>query len=278
MMQPETTMAPAAVTVHTPSSAVTHANNSIRRSWNRTRLLRSAATTFVLLVCLVFSIVGLKLVFGEIPDDKETELWLEVGKSLLYLATVVVAAGFVSQIFSAFTKSKKADTALHDFRVGYLEQIERTYREAKKVRRALRAVGLSTKYLPQTGAFSDADVKCYFDQMAILNDVQLELERLKLHLGHFPDAFTGGEKLDTTLREMEAYLRKILDEYEKTAPVLRSAPNTVMVGDLKILTDFTGAAEKSEFETRFAKQYDLAVGLVRQDLLPLRAVLQGQIQ
>jgi fumarate reductase subunit D len=248
-----------------------------RQYWTPKRILRSSVSVIALALCIIFIVVGLILVFGEMPAEDRAKLWIEVGKSLLYLGTTVIAASVITQFVKSFSRSKKADSALHDFRVEFLNNMEEIYSTVKKTRRALRADGLSTKYYAPEGTLSPTQLSCYFLQMDALNGAQLDLERLSTQLGHFPDAFTGSAKLVNSINIMEKYLRSILDEYESNASTLKTTPEKVLFARLTRLQDLTGPYEGSEFRSYFTKQHDDALGLVRGELLPLRVVLKATI-
>jgi hypothetical protein len=154
-----------------------------------------------------------------------------------------------------------------------LNSLESTYRTVKKSRRALRATGLTTKFQNVDFTLSPEQLSAYVKEMATLNDAQLDLERLVLELGHFPDSFRGSPDLSKTLGSMESYVRRVLTEFEEKLPTLRNNAGTTPFSSLAKLVDFTSSNRTSEFGSKFSDGHDKALGLIRVELLPLRVAL-----
>jgi hypothetical protein len=111
--------------------------------------------------------------------------------------------------------------------------------------------------------------------MELLNDAQLELEGLNLEIGHFPDSFSEHSRLTKAIGLMESYLGDVLTEFERWWPKLMTEASNVPIAKLVRLNDFTGSYSGSRFATDFADQYDIAVGYMRQELLPLKRVIDS---
>jgi hypothetical protein len=111
--------------------------------------------------------------------------------------------------------------------------------------------------------------------MDLLNDIQLELERLKLQLGHFPDSFYNVETIKLSLDKMEDYLNDGITEYEQHAFQLSRGPEDVLFERMTWLIDFTGHFRSSRF-AHFAFSYAEALAAIREELLPLKSVLRSK--
>jgi hypothetical protein len=119
----------------------------------------------------------------------------------------------------------------------------------------LRAGGLTTAYSTnpnQTKSFeiSGEFLLLYKEQMGIINKCQLELEGLKIEVKSLP-AFVHIDNIYKYMGTMENYLRKILNEFEKTNPLLNSN-QLVRFIELERLDEFTGRTTKNR-EFKFSE-------------------------
>jgi len=229
-----------------------------------------------LLAVLAAALAGLYLIFGKMPDAERSKLLLEASKALFQIITALIVGIFISAVVKSFANSRKADKALHDFRLEFLNQLQAAYQRVKKSRRALRASGLTTKFDAPPLTMSQDQRDNYRKEMDVLNEAQLELERLNLEIGHFPDSFSGHQQLTLALGNMESYLRDILTEYEKFWPKLKKEAGDVRFAELPMLNDFTGRYSQSKFKGQFARSYDVALALIRQELLPLNRAAKAE--
>ncbi|MCI0681648.1 MAG: hypothetical protein L0Y71_06060 [Gemmataceae bacterium] len=94
----------------------------------------------------------------------------------------------------------------------------------------------------------------------------------KIEAGNFRDAFSAKVKLEEEVRGMENYVRRVVKEYEQYWAGLQQDPPIVTFANLEKLADFTGQFLDSDFRKDFSERYYVAVGLVRQDLLPIHYV------
>lgn len=229
---------------------------------------RNMLTAIVILFLFTAVLAGLYLIFGEMDAANRAKLFLETAKSLLQLGVIVILGGLAASMLKSFEKERINSKAIHDFHMEFLTELRDNYELVEKSRRSLRASGLTDTEPPIT--LSDYQVKDYQKYMLSLDKSQLRLERLKLELGNFPDAFKEFGELATQISSMEEYIRCIHKEYEKNWSKLRGDPTQVKFEDLGALREFTGNCEDSKFEAKFAKPYDKALGLIRQELLPFK--------
>ncbi len=209
-------------------------------------------------------------------DLDRAKIWLETTKTLLQIISALVVGVFVSSVTRAFLNARKVDRALHDYRLGFLNELQSAYQRVKRSRRVLRATGLTTKFGAQPITMSPIQVTTYGEQMDVLNEAQLELERLIVEVGNFPDAFSEHKQLTIAISSMESYIRSVLEEYEKRWPQLATVPGNVNVTVLEGLNDLAGPYSGSRFRTDFADRYDDAIGYMREELLPLKRAVKDQ--
>lgn len=155
---------------------------------------------------------GLFLLFGEMDSANRASLFLEAAKSLLQLGVIVILGGLVVSLLKSFEKDRTSSKAIHEFHMEFLTELRDNYESIKECRRSLRASGLTDDKNPIT--LNEYQVKDYKETMLILDKNKLRLERLKLEIGKFPDAFKESKELSDSLTLMEDYIRGIHKEYE----------------------------------------------------------------
>jgi hypothetical protein len=230
---------------------------------------KKVATYILLSILLVVAGAGVYVIFGRMPDADRAKLLLEIGKFLLQIIALVVIAGLATTLIRSFEKNRKADKALHDFRSGILTEVQAVYQTIKKSRHALRSAGLIQGNLV---TMNNEVIQIYEVEVGNVLDSSLSLERVKLEIDRFPDSFSRFSDLKTTLVDMYGYLDGLLLEYETVHPNLKV--NATLAQFTKV-TDFTSADSQSNYTKTFFGSYEKAVGYVKQDLLPLKAVTQA---
>lgn len=234
------------------------------------RTIRTVLTILTFLLILILASVGIILIFGNLNTKDQAKILIEVGKSLLQLSLIVILGGVVSELLKSFDRRRQQDKALHGFREELLKALRLTYQNVKRSRRALRVIGLTTKYgtVPITMSVGQKDA--YKKEMELLNEQQLRCEALLVEIGNFPEAFSSGILLQQNLQKMTGYLRNIQDEYEAQWTRLDKDISNTKFESFSRLSDFTGKYQDSNFKDEFADTYDKAIGLLRQDLLLYR--------
>src|SRR5271154_2364209 len=102
---------------------------------------RFVAGALLLLMVFCGAIFGVYLIFGQMKDADRGKLLLEASKTLFEIMTALIVGVFIAGVAKSFVESKRADKSLHDFRVGFLNELQASYQRVKKSRRALRAYG-----------------------------------------------------------------------------------------------------------------------------------------
>lgn len=237
--------------------------------------IQSVLTATILVIFFVASVFGVYFIFGEIQTSDRTVLLIEIAKTLLQIAFIVIVGGVVSILFKSFETRLKGEKYLHDYKVDFLERLHSTYNAIKACRRSLRASGLSNRYGSLPKSMSEDQAYFYKEQMISLTEHQLNLEVLKKDIESFRGAFSNASQISSSLDAMEKYVRSITKDYEKKwVHLQRDMPNQQVI-QFKHLIDFTGRYTDSEFKTNFAEEYDQAVKLIRHDLMPLKSIGQA---
>lgn len=218
----------------------------------------------LLLLCALFfgSIAILYALFGRMNDTGRAQLSIEVCKSLLQLIVVILLGGLVTWIIKYLENTKKADKALNEFRLEFINKLSSVDESVMKSRRVLRSVGLIRK----AGVITPAQIGVYDEQIACLLDAEIGVGRLIRDLQNFRDAFSSNVVLEQKLKGMERFLRALLDEYEHLRPTFPQ----LLFTQLAILQGFTDVPVGANYSD-WLKGYEGAIFIVRGDLLPLKS-------
>jgi hypothetical protein len=208
------------------------------------------------------------LVFNPLPGDEEgSPIRIEIIKSLLQFAFVIIIGGVVAAIFKALEQNREQVRLLAATRADYLNRLGKLYRTIKAARRALRAEGLTTKFHKSNKPISihKNQLPLYRTQMEHINEAQLELEELKIEAGSLP--VFKPLKVSDKLEQMEKYVRDVLKEFEEVYPLLQS-DQPVKSDQLNHLDEFTddkdpgSTGTKRHFHEDFAKPYDQVIKII----------------
>jgi hypothetical protein len=246
-------------------------------------------------VALTAVIVGIALVVlgyfvwpgtGDFPWPGIPEKFREeLAKSLIQLGSITIIGGFLGIIIKYMLdeETRRREITRQELMRRsnlYNDFIRRTgsaYRDAKSCRRKLRAAGLSSKDSPAPEIFSENQWEAYCAEMQKLNDVQLELEQLKIEAGTHPDLRTAG--VSGCIEKMEKYLGDLISEFEEIAgnsakektatdrTISSVTLTSVRFRQLKRLDEFTkgakGLQKHRTFATDFAKAHKCVTTLLR---------------
>jgi hypothetical protein len=234
-----------------------------------------------LLIILILSIVGAWLVIYFYPPENK-QLGIELIKALIQIASVLILGQLVSMwIEEARYKRQKADEkmehdrirgeALNEFRKEIISKFIKTYSEAKKIRRLLRAKSLLPSTV-QTSNTAEVLASIYDEQMQEVNKIQLELEaikqEIKTSIETSSEVFTNPSNLKDHISSMESYLRKIVKEYEDNFRKFKGEPPSLSLDSLPRLNEFLEPLiEGSDFDKKFVNDYHLALKSIRGDIL-----------
>ena len=227
------------------------------------------------------SIVILLLFFR---DPGQGTLKLEVAKSLLQLGVVAAVGAVVSILIFEYQreqqgidrtadlehrtaeKQRELDRKSLEYRetllLSILSRAMDAYGRAKKTRRLLRARAISTRN-QATVVWADEYDLC-FDT---LNDAQLDLENLARDVETSAKAFSTPDAQVRYLRSMDAYLGKLIGEYEDARRRFAGDEPALPLRELPLLEDFLQPAGVSKFMPQVVVPYHEVQKAIRGDLL-----------
>ena len=192
----------------------------------------------VVIAALVSAPVTLKQLLG---DEGYKQLWQ------LSLASII--GGLVSAAFSELKREQDTTEARREYLRAFHSTALTAYNRSKKVRRLLRAKA----FFDSTGVPHVR--QCEWEtQMLELQDVQLQFESMKRQVRLGRDIFARAPDLETHLKTMEGFLRKVLSEFESFKPPVPSP--SVPLATLPELQGFADYATSPPFVTAFADPYD----------------------
>jgi hypothetical protein len=114
-------------------------------------------------------------------------------------------------------------------------------------------------------------IEAYSCRMEVLNEVQLDLEKLWQEMDCFRCAFSSPDRLLKRVKIMSGYLRRLIDEYEENLPILKNSRDELSLSELKALRQFVGSTKEGKFRQQYCERYSEAVRLIREDSLRVRA-------
>jgi hypothetical protein len=242
---------------------------------------------FVIVLLTTFTVtIWLTILFASYPGHPEAEesIRVEIVKSLLQLAIVIIIGGVVATLFK--TEEQRRDRLLKaeeqrrehlrlraETRADYLKRLSKLYRDVKAARRALRTGGLTTKYPTSKKPISinSVQIGVYKEQMERINEAQLELEGLKIEAKSLPD-FASLESVSERLEQMEKYLGDIISEFEEIYPLMQIS-QPITPDKLKHLDEYTGDKYRNSVDTKhrfkadFSEPYSEVIGIISRQLI-----------
>ena len=216
------------------------------------------------MVFLVLGLLGLACAAGLAvvcaSDPRPNTFTYELAKALLQLLTVIVIGGGLSLVTFNYQSERddrresqlkarddqrdlqeRSDAVLRDL----LREALESYHAVKRARRFLRArrVGAADgEYI---------DVEAYEEQLAVINDVQLDFERLQLVAGLVRDVRVDAQKLVKEFETIQKYLSELLTEWEQTRRNTKAA-STLSLRDLEKLYAFMDEGRRYVFRSGVA--------------------------
>ena len=148
----------------------------------------------------------LYVIFGHMDANARATLYLEAAKALLQLIVVIMLGALVTLVIKQSENNKKADKALHDFRVEFLNRLRSFDEAVKKSRYVLRSSGLTNQYV-QHLVITPPQIDVYDAQLSALQDAESGVGRLIQDIASFRDAFSENVVLENKLRNMQLFLR-----------------------------------------------------------------------
>jgi hypothetical protein len=115
------------------------------------------------------------MIVGAVAADGEAEgFWFEVARAGLGVVAVAFLGGGAAAAFGAREAERAQKRREDEYRAGFVGDLWDAYHEIKAVRRTLRAAGLATAQ----AALTATQAEVYEQQMGVLDDAQLALEKL----------------------------------------------------------------------------------------------------
>jgi hypothetical protein len=235
-------------------------------------------TRVLLGIVALVGILGSVLTFLAFPNvsTKLPDLWLEVGKTGLGIVSIAVVGGLVSWVFRRIDSDREEARRLNDYRQEILRDFLASYRGIKNVRRHLRVAGLTDKYQAPPTTLTKEQMSIYTAQMELLNEAQLELERIKLEVESSGGVLSGSQPIRAALKDCEHYVGDLVTEWEKVGPTLLDGEKPLPFSSLEKARDFTGRASDTMFRPHVSNQVGIVVESILVDLLPARWAASAQ--
>lgn len=146
-------------------------------------------------------------------DEKIIALGYKTIEFAIQVFLVVIAGGVVVQEYS---RGQARRMALNESCKVMLRQLIQAYSRTKKARRLLRANCCLSDGLLQKNSDRAVEYVAYGEQLAIINETQLELEVIARELKVIQSGFATSDAIRTQVKIMEKCLNELVDEFERT--------------------------------------------------------------
>ena len=201
-------------------------------------------------------------------SDKRSELNLHVAKSLIQFIVVLFFGALVADFYKRVERQRTENDRLAHFREDIRKRLGEAYQQAKKCRSKLRASGITTQHCDSMAAMEQLGIDAYRCQCELLNEVQLDLEKLWHEVDCFRCAFTHDKDIVNRIKIMSGFIRKVVDEYEANWCNLSSVcKEERTIPKLKMLAHLVGKSTEGWFREKFCDRYSEAIDFIRRDEL-----------
>lgn len=198
------------------------------------------ATKLIISLTVLFLLAFLLTIFfinHAIPNDTDGKIRIEVIKSLLTILSVAIVGGIIAALFKSYERYQEQLKLRLQAKTSFMTRIGELYRTVKRTRRKLNANGIEASELQLIIPLNKAQMTLYKEEMAVINDVQLELEGFKTAVEN-EILFSYNNDIIASLKQMESYLRKIVKEFERNFVTLNNE-ECVNLETLPYLEEFT---------------------------------------
>jgi hypothetical protein len=185
----------------------------------------------VFLVALLVAVTAILLGFAKSPPGSAA-LWLEVTKAGLQLFAIALLGGSVAWAFKILDERREDRRRLDEYLASVTDELWEAYHRVKAVRRTLQAAGFERLLYPQklvadrSKQLSQQQAAEYSEQMAVLNDAQLTLEKFNRGVETQPSLYEPeAAKIRSALREAEKYVNGILKDWENHGEDIKVGAN-----------------------------------------------------
>lgn len=216
----------------------------------------------VTLVCVVI-LVCLNIF---LPIDNAS-FGLELSKSLLQIIVVFVIGTIVSALVNNHNNNRKREESFDELRKSVLLKLHRSYADAKKSRRVMRAKAFRPAFYDESNQAARVDLEVYDEQMELINETQLELEIIAKDVETNSYAFSDPGKVVENIRSMEQVLNLVVKEWERKRGGFDQPPLITALPQLLSYVQSDKLDKESYFRVKFVLNYYQALTLVRQDIV-----------
>jgi hypothetical protein len=248
--------------------------------WEKRHTARWEKFTYSILAAIALATTAL-LIWILVSNPKHDTLKYEAGKTCMQVLGVVLVGFVVSA--ATFTLQRNRERRerkveeVRDDRQRKDELLNSTFSETlsayhtvKKARRILRA----RIWAHEGGNQVDTDV--YDQQMALINDVQLQFEQLYRTASLIQDPRVDKEKFQQCFRTVEKQLSGLVTEYESARRRAAHIQGGISITDMPTMKDFLDRAYIGPFRAGIAGSIDSILSDLRSALLePLKLPALG---
>jgi hypothetical protein len=233
----------------------------------KTKFLRYIKPSLYIPTLIVAVIVGGYLLFRSSTLDDQARIKIEVIKTLLSLPIILILGGIVSELFKYIDRQREDSKSLAIFREDIRKRLGEAYAGAKRCRRLLRVAGFTEEFFKDPITLTKEHMDAYSNQLEVINEIQLDLEKLWQEVDCFSCAFSSPNALIKRVKVMSGYLRRLIDEYERNWTILQETRTELPLSNLTALRQLTGPTNVGKFREQYCDRYSEAVRIIRQDLL-----------
>jgi hypothetical protein len=202
-----------------------------------------------------------------IASDAKADLQKQLANTLIQFVVVLVFGAFVADWFKEREKNRRDQEQLAVFRDETRKRLGDCYQAAKRARCILRGAGFIPELCDGQRPVPECCLQPYRAQMEAVNEIQLDLEKIRQEIDSHRAAFSDPEGIIRRIQIMSGFLRKIVNEYEAQWPCLSGQQGSISLPPLKQLAHFVGTSTKGWFKEKFCDRYSEAVEIIRKDTL-----------
>ncbi len=223
---------------------------------------------------LIAGITYINSIYSALSQDKEaqSQLLLETSKVTLSFILVTILGSFFAYLYKRLERERKIDAAIHKYREDFLKTLLDTFKVVQKTRRSLAIIGFTVQYERPILKVAPDTLDTYFKYMIILEEQQLNLERLWIEIDNLLDSFNENDPIKERLKKMDDYLRDIGEEFEENWLEVKSMNELDLTSPkFEKLISFTMPSKANgSFGSNFVGHMKVASELIRQELLSFR--------
>ena len=190
--------------------------------------LRLDSSRAVPAICffVAVALVALAVIVGTTGSPVNGTMEFELRKSLIQFFLIVALGAVVTFLADYVKRQREAADRQREYITetvrSLLGRLDDSYRAVKRTRRSLRLLDIETM-----------TKEAYVDRMSKLSLDKEDIETLWRDMDELSSGLEGLTKVQPAVRSMEAYLNRLEDEFEDTAPEPDDVFNTDRLDRLK---------------------------------------------